>query len=215
MACKHWKDDWVAHLYGELEVAEQSKLVEHVAGCSDCRQTLDGLAASRRMLQESAPWVPAAPRVVMVQPRRSWQPGWAFATGVACALLVFVVGVLVAPGLLPKGDVVPSDSTAGLLTRADLERALQRQQEQFEVRLATYEEQVTPSSTVPASWLTRDQLDDEMTRFRNEVRYDQARDFRILLGEITATEVRTANWIDENRDVLRYALRNRPEVGEH
>lgn len=215
MACKHWKDDWVAHLYGELEATEEAILAEHLSGCSDCRQTLDGLSASRRMLQESAPWVPAAPRVVMVQPRRVWQSGWAFAMGAACAAVVFVVGVLVGPGLLPESELPSVDPTSGLLTRADLERALHQQQEQFETRLAAYEPRALGPPTLPATWLTRDELDDEMTRFRDEVRYEQARDFRILLGEITATEVRTASWIDENRDVLRYALRNNPGVEQH
>ena len=47
MACKHWKDDWVAHLYGELASAEEQELVQHLEDCAGCRETLEGLSVKR------------------------------------------------------------------------------------------------------------------------------------------------------------------------
>ena len=102
-----------------------------------------------------------------------------------------------------------------MLTRAELDRVLREQQARLEARLAAYEGRFAPSSEIPQTLLTHQQFEDELTRFQQEVRYDQARDFRLLLGEISAAEVRAANWIDENRDVLRFALRNNPGLGEH
>ena len=100
VSCKHWKNDWVAHMYGELEPAEERELARHLVICTACRETLDGLETSRQLLQDGAPHVPAAPRVVVLQPRWSWSPIRSFAAGVACAILVFGLGLFAGPWLL-------------------------------------------------------------------------------------------------------------------
>ena len=85
MACTEWKDEWVASRSGELDSDEQGRVDRHVVSCATCRQTLDELSASRELLQQSAPPLPAAPSVIVLQPRRTRQPMWAFAAGLACA----------------------------------------------------------------------------------------------------------------------------------
>ena len=120
MTCKHWNDDWVAHLYCELEPAELVRLEAHLADCTECRATLDALSGSRRALQEAAPSVPAAPRLVVLQPRRLWRPAWAFAAGMACALLLFAAGLWAAPWVIgPSADATPSPALARLRRRDD------------------------------------------------------------------------------------------------
>ena len=79
MSCKHWNDEWVAHLYGEMNPAEEADLVRHLDGCASCRDTLEQLSGSRSLLRESAPLVPDAPRVVVLRPQRWRQPAFAFA----------------------------------------------------------------------------------------------------------------------------------------
>jgi hypothetical protein len=216
MSCKEWKDHWVAHLYGELDAAEEPGVTEHLASCADCRDRLDELSACSRLLQESAPYVPVPPRVMIVQPRRSWQSWWAFAAGVACALLVFVVGLVVGGDesfSLATGSPEPQSA---LLTRADLEQALLDQQKHFEARLAGIDKRREPTVQEDSrAWLTRAQLEDELSLLEQRVGYDQERNFTILLREISAAQARTASWIDENREVMRYAIRNNPAVGEH
>ena len=81
MPCKQWRDEWVAHLYGEVTDEERRTIEQHLSGCSTCRETMAELETSRRLLAQSAPEVPAVPPVVVLRPRRTWSPAWAFATG--------------------------------------------------------------------------------------------------------------------------------------
>jgi hypothetical protein len=220
--CKEWNDDWIAHLYGELDADEEARLGRHLADCERCRETLDELSGARRVLQEAAPGVPAAPRLLVLRPRRFWQSGWAFAWGLACAALLFAAGIWAAPWIVPAAHPAAAHDAAGpavanqdgVLTQADLDRALAAQRERFEARLAAFERGAGPGAPAEevATW---ERVEDELHRVRNEMRQEQARDFRLLLGEINRNEVRTASWIDENRNVLRYALRNNPSVSDY
>ena len=74
MPCKSWNAEWVAHLYGELDAIEHDRLTEHLGRCSECRETLEQLESSRRMLGELAPAELAAPRVVLLPQRRLRRP---------------------------------------------------------------------------------------------------------------------------------------------
>ena len=70
MSCKSWNEEWVAHLYGELDAVEEHRLTEHLGDCSECRKSLEQLEASRRMLREFAPPELAAPRVLVLPAQR-------------------------------------------------------------------------------------------------------------------------------------------------
>ena len=191
MACKQWNDDWVAHLYGELEPHETTRLTEHLERCASCAETLQQLSSTREVLHQCAPAVPSAPRVVVLRPRPAWRPVWAFAAGLACALLVFAIGL----NLLPAGGT--ADQQAQL---ARLEQRLQ---------------QIEQLSPVSQNVLTRQEFEAGLTRLAQRGEVDRARDFEFLLTEISAVEYRNGSRINTNREALRYAmLASRPEVSE-
>ena len=41
MSCQNWNEDWVAHLYGELDADETARLERHLEDCAECSETLD------------------------------------------------------------------------------------------------------------------------------------------------------------------------------
>lgn len=191
MACKQWNDDWVAHLYGELEPQEADRLTEHLERCASCAETLQQLSSTRELLHRCAPEVPHAPRVVVLRPRPAWRPVWAFAAGLACAVLVFAIGL----NLLPAGAT--GDQQARL---AQLEQRLQQV------------EQVSPATQ---ELLTRQEFEAELARLAQRAEVDRARDFEFLLTEISAAEYRNDSRINNNSEALRYAmLASRPGVSE-
>jgi anti-sigma factor RsiW len=152
MPCNEWRDEWVAHLYGELSSDERSSIDEHLAACPSCSDTMRGLANSRRVLSESAPELPVAPRVVVLRPSRGWSPAWAFASGLAAATLVFFIGTLLAPRRPPAmpvgGEAVEHAEVAGLV-------------EGLEERVMRLEEAPAAIQAQPAAegMLTRDALE--------------------------------------------------------
>lgn len=213
MACKEWNHDWIADLYGELDGEPKRRLDAHLAGCAECRSTLEELAGSRGILREAAPAIPTAPRVVMIRPRRLARPFWSFAAGLACASIVFFAGLLAGGTefLAPEARSTAADPE--LVTRAELRRIVEERREReatLDGRLASLESQPQPAQAGSDLCLTREQFES----YRAEFDSAQQRDFRILAGEIGAVEQRAATWIDENRDALRLALRVRG-VDEH
>jgi anti-sigma factor RsiW len=213
MPCNNWNDEWVAHLYEELDPAEESRLEEHIASCAECRLTLEELSASREVLQKASPPVPATPRVVVLKPRGFLQPMWAYAAGMACALLLFGVGLLAGyrlPGITGGGtELTPVAATEG-------GTAVQAQLDSILARLNHIEQASTgrPAGPVPA-YLTRAQLEEAMNNQQRLIDVKRARDFEFLLREITATELRTGTYIDETREALRYvAMQSDPRFTE-
>jgi hypothetical protein len=226
MSCKHWNHDWIAHLYGELDPADERRLNEHLSSCSQCRATLDELAASSRLLREAAPAVPAAPRVLVLRPGVARQPLWAFAAGAACALLLIAGGVVAGSKLNPAAATKPVAqivnppelaSTEPAPTRSELDEAIQAQQQWFETRLNEIEQRYVaeaPREAAPKT-LTRVELAEELTRMQRWVEVQQAADFGLVLEEVAATEARLATRVDENREALHYfALKTDPRVTE-
>jgi len=215
MACEHWNPEWVARLYDELDPQEEQRAAEHVAGCADCRTTLEQLAASRRTLYDSAPEIPAAPRVVVLPPKRSAHPAWAFAAGIGLAASLFVGGWLVGVrGVTPAVDgmdgaaaseVAAVEALRSRPTHGEMQAALEAQQKWFEEQLAEVRQSASrPEPQVLAASMTPDQLDDAMRRLERKITLERARDFEFLVGEIAATERRAGTWVDETRNALRY-----------
>jgi len=212
MACEHWNPVWVARLYDELDPEEERRASEHVARCADCRKTLEQLAASRRMLHDSAPDVPAAPRVVVLPPTRSTQPGWAFAAGIGLAASLFVGGWLLGVGggtAAVDGAAATGIATVEELrsrpTHDEMQEALEAQRRSFEIQLTELRRAVTaPEPEVLAASMTPDQLDAALRRLERKITLERARDFEFLVGEIAATERRAGTWVDETRNALRY-----------
>ena len=188
MSCKQWNDEWVARLYGELDPAEDRRLTEHLEACQACSDTLEELGSTREMLSHSAPQVPAAPRVVMLQPKRRFlQPVWSFAAGVACAALIFVAGLVAAPRLVgsPSSAVVPAAVEQRL---ASLERARAEQRQLGE------------------TLLTRREMEQRIDSLTRDFEVTRARDVTFLMEEMAAVEMRTGSRIKTNRNAVRFAL---------
>jgi hypothetical protein len=188
MGCKHWKNDWVARLYDELEPDEERRLVAHLEDCAECRATLEGLNSSRELLEEGAPRVPATPRVVVLQSRWSWPSLGAFAAGAACAALVFGLGWFRGPAQNETLELLKND----LFAMTERVRQLEGNRD------------VTPAAM-------RKELDNLERRLTRE----RVRDLEQVVLSFTAAERRTGNWMDQtdNRLVL-LALRQDPSLRE-
>lgn len=215
MPCKHWKDDWVAHLYGELEPAEERELVRHLELCAACRETLDGLESSRQLLQDGAPPIPAPPRVVVLQPRWSWSPIRSFAAGLACAVLLFGLGLFAGPWLLDDGappdrvtatepvrTVEPLAVPATDETMQDLKNDFFAMNE----RLARLEggRQLTPV-----------ELRKELDKLERRLNRERLLDLEQVMRSFATIELHTGSWMDRTDDRLTMlALRQDPRFSE-
>jgi anti-sigma factor RsiW len=229
MSCKGWNDNWVAHLYDELSTGEEQALQAHLADCASCRAQMAQLSESRQMLRDASPIVPATPPVMILRPRRLFQPLWAYAAGAASALLLFAAG-LVAGYQLPLGHsaaqpvatTTQSPSSAGLpaasgqgVTQEQLDLILQR------LELLERDNQGRPSDggrpepAIEQAFLTRNQFEEELQRWERRSDLERARDFEFLLDEITAAEMRTGAYLDETRQALHIvAVQNDPRFRE-
>jgi hypothetical protein len=213
MPCKNWNDEWVAHLYEELDPAEESRLKEHLAFCTECRLTMEELSASREFLQQASPRVPATPRVVVLKPRGFLQPMWAYAAGMACALLLFGVGLL-AGYQLP--GIAGAETELAPVAAVESDAAMRAQLNSILARLNHIEQTAgsRPTGPVPV-YLTRAQFEEAMNSQQRLIDVKRARDFEFLLKEITATELRTGTYIDETREALRFvAMKSDPRFTE-
>ena len=215
MPCKHWKNDWVAQLYGELEPAEERELVAHLEGCAACRETLGGLETSRQLLQDGAPYVPAPPRVVVLQPRWSWSPVRAFAAGAACAVLVFGLGLFAGPWVLGDGTepdrvaaVQPARSVEPVAVPATAESLQDLENDFFAMneRLGRLEggRQVTPV-----------ELRRELDNLERRLNRERVLDLEQVVQSFAAVERHTGSWMDQTDNRLTMlALRQDPRFSE-
>jgi anti-sigma factor RsiW len=218
MPCNEWNEQWVAKLYGELDPEKERQLTRHLESCGECRRTLDELDQSRELLQASSPYVPASPRVVVLRPGGVRQPMWAFASGLAAALLVFAVGLGVGYAALSgeRSDAVPLFQ-ARIASDAEARSALEARIGILEAQLVQREPAAT--ETIPPEALqamvSHDQFEDGLRLLEQRVNYDRARDMEFLLGEMTAVEWRAGKWVDETREAVQLAfLRNDPRFNE-
>jgi len=189
MPCKEWREEWVAHLYGELTAEEQQTIEEHLSSCSACSETMQELEASRHALASSVPSVPEAPRVVVLPPRRAWHPVWSFAMGAAAAMLVFFFGALLTT---PRTQLLE-------------ERIAQLEAAPLAASVASGDDEI----------LTRAQFDEEMQRLARRQRRERAEDLDYLARYLAASEQRNGKFMDRTQEALAYlALRGDPRVSE-
>ena len=212
MGCHNWNDEWVAELYDELDAAESERLQLHLEECVECRTTLDGLAATRSELQRNAGDVPLAPRVVLLPSRPVRPPVWAFAAGLAFALIL-VSGGIFAGRQIQRVSGTSAEQPA--FTMTEVEAALARLREEIDQRLSAMEDgrtETAVSKTEPSA-MSRDDLETELAGLRRQLEQSQARDFEFLLREINATEARAGSWANETRQALQYVmLANNPGI---
>lgn len=225
MPCKHWNDDWIAHLYGELPASEERPLAAHLERCAECRAALDELRDTRELLREAAPEVPVAPRVLVLRPRPIRASAWAFAAGAACALLLFGLGFVAGPRWTAARDSTPatvaraddpSPATAAEEPGADaapvsLEASpeLYEDVQAIEQRLARLEARPGDEALSVAEF--HEGLAELERRFNRE----RVRDLEYVVRSLTASELRTGTWMDQTENALTMlALRLDPNVNE-
>jgi len=219
MPCNEWNEQWVAKLYDELDPEEDRRLARHLEGCEDCRRALDELGQSRELLQASSPYVPASPHVVVLRPSGLRQPLWAFASGLAAALLVFAVGLGVGYKALsaePNAEV--PQAQARITSDAEARSALEARIGALEAQLIQ-QASATPAETTPPeavqAMVSRDQFEDGLRQLEKRVNFERARDMEFLLGEMTAVEWRAGKWVDETREAVQLAfLQSDPRFNE-
>lgn len=216
MACNSWQEELVAHLYGELEPEQEQGVVAHLEACTDCRDSFEHLSSTRRWLQQSVPAVPFAPRVLVLQPRRSGWIAGALVTGSLSAALVFGLGLLArpwvageAPSLAPESRPDTSELLRGFRDRIE---TLNSRIDQLELQTA---EEERSGRAAPAT-LTRSQLEQELQRVERRFQRERIRDLEYMLRAMTAAESRTDSWIDQTREALQLiAMRQEAGISEH
>jgi len=197
MSCKSWKEAWIASLYGELEPTEERELALHLEACAVCRATLEALSATRERVRAGAPAVPAIPRLMILgaAPRRFHT--LSFAAGLACAAIVFALGAW----------------TARPAPRQEAQTG--RQEQLAENELASFEDRLSRLETRPASAsVTPAELAEAFTRFERRFNEERVRDLEYFTRTLTASEVRTGEWLDQTSEALAMlARRQEPGFG--
>ena len=207
MTCDRWTGEIVAHLYGEE--SDGPELAAHLASCASCRARLEELREARGLLREGAPAVPRAPRVVLLasRPVRSWT---AFAGGALAASLVFALGALVALQFAGSRAAAVTPGASLEQWKATQEAALRQELAQQWTRT----EALVHGSARPG--VTREELASELARYDADSARRQERERDYLLGEITASELRTGTRLGQTQRALQYvALANDPRVAMH
>jgi predicted anti-sigma-YlaC factor YlaD len=102
MNCELHREELVAYGYGELGPSESAAVEAHLATCPDCRQALEELSRTRRLLRAWAEEEPPFRLTFVGQqvPGRWRLPdwltgrrGWGLALGLGALVLVLVAGV--------------------------------------------------------------------------------------------------------------------------
>jgi hypothetical protein len=215
MTCPEWKERLLDHLYGELNGSEGAALQDHLAQCDPCRRELSSLRETRGWLREAEIPVPVAPRVLVMAPWFVRKPALAFAAGLASAALLIGAGAGAGWALRGAGATRPASSITlsaeDFLRRDEFERRLGDQQDllrQFAVRNRSQE--TAPSQA--ARTLTREDLENALTRFEKKLDVKRAGDLNYLLHEIAVSELRSGVRIGETRDALRYVAMDDPKL---
>jgi len=116
MNCEMVADKMTAFVDGALPENESRACRAHLAGCEECRDALQGVAALRRLARQPKTALPAGlfdriaaevtQPAVVARPQRFWL-GAAFGGALAATLLAFAIalGVLVRPVALPQEDI--------------------------------------------------------------------------------------------------------------
>jgi hypothetical protein len=155
LSCEAWRDDIVALLYDDGDLAERSRGRDHLAQCPACRAEYSDLKGVRRAL---GGWsLPVAPSLPQPRPVTRWFPaGLAAAAGLVLGIGVAVAGRNV---LLPASDPnPPARSTAGaaaprpqFVSYDELQEALQTQESRHQAEIAELRRSLTLVSEPSAS----------------------------------------------------------------
>jgi anti-sigma factor RsiW len=205
MPCNEWNDQWIAKLWDELDPAEAETLERHLEGCADCRTTLAELDESRSLVRAASPAVPSGPRVILLETRPRRRPVWTYVSGVAAAVLLFVLGAWVGvQQLAPRGvdrEQLRSLVAAELAADAAERQALEGRVGELEAALRDADESRDHSVPQVAA-VSREEYETGLRDLEQQMRVERMRDMEFMLGEMNAVELRAARWVDETREGL-------------
>jgi len=215
MTCKDWNEDWVAHLYSELDPEQERTLAAHLDRCASCRATLDELSSVRRTLREAAPVVPSAPRVVVLG-ARGRRPPWLLAASLAAAVLLVGAALVAWPRWT---EPAPSSGTADLRPAEDADRETIARMEAtiraLEERLARLETK-PPRETLVSPAVSKQELALALDHLTRRFDRERARDLESVVQALTAAELRTGSRLDQTREAVHLlALRQDPRFTEN
>jgi len=203
MDCPRWNDEWIAHLYGELDPAEERSLTAHLGECPACRGEIERLGATRLLLHASSDPNPAPSRVMVLSTTRRMRPVLAFAAGVASAAALFLAGSFA--GSVHREPQPPAVDTAEA-TLLDTIGEQSRRLEQLEHAVRD----PRPVASDPAL-LTRDDFRQSLDQLENRWQEERARELEFLVRSISVAQAR----VDETQEALQVlAIRDDPRYRE-
>ncbi|HZN54251.1 MAG TPA: zf-HC2 domain-containing protein [Candidatus Polarisedimenticolaceae bacterium] len=217
MRCDIWNDRIIGRIYGEIDAADDAELTRHLAGCADCRATLDAFRGIRSMLGEHEPPVPETPKVVVLREPARLRPAL-LAASILGAVLLAGAGAGAGYGWARRAvsAAPPTTAAAAGPTPAEMEALVRREVDRRWAALEARRAE-PPASTAGSQerGLTRDELRAELAKFERTVNGARASDLDYVLDQIAASEARTGSRIGQTNQALRYvALASNPQVSE-
>jgi len=224
MFCQGYEERALEMLYGELDPLDQQRFESHLGACESCRAELQALHRTRAVLQDAAPDVPVAPRVVILSAPRQRPPTWAIAAGVAGFGLLAGMALSWSWQARATATSLAADLAArqsqtietAAATPASMEAIIdQRVRDQVERYLAAHQGVQTPKAIDANEFLTASDVDARLTRFDRKLDRERANDLQYLLDQLANVEARTTARFGETEQALRYvALASDPRVSE-
>jgi hypothetical protein len=226
MACDSWQETLVAHLYGELDAEREQGMLAHLQSCAVCLESREQLSSTRRWLQQGAPAVPLAPRVLVLEPRRRGWIAGALLTGALSAAVVSGFAYLALPRADGHRSLVGDEAQAAKLADVarppetdEIVRVFHDRIDSLNRRIDQLEQQGpegSPAAGGAQVTLTANALQQELQRVERRFQRERIRDLEYMLRAVTATENRTDNWIHETREALQLiAMGQQGGISEH
>lgn len=207
MRCYDLEPVLAGWLYREISPAEEETLKRHLERCESCRGQIERLERVRTLLREARPDVPAAPRILLLRPRRA--PVWAVAAALAGAAVLASASAFLAGRASLQS---PAASTARTDPAAPVPRPVAaRQGEPSGDVLPAHQVR----DLVAEVAVTQQDLDRRLAQLERRLQRQREADLRAVFEEIAGLEQRTSARIARTRDALRYvALASNPAISE-
>ncbi len=204
MRCRDLEPVLAGWLYRENSPGEEEALKRHLDGCEACREQIERLDRVRAILREARPEPSAAPRVLVLRPRRPAL--WPVAAALAGAAVLASTAAFLAGRASHR---LPAALDGG--TEASAPVPVARQGEPGES--VPPARQVRDATAEPV--VTAQELDRRLAELERRLRRQSEADIRDVLTEIAGLEQRTSARIARTQDALRYvALAGSPGISE-
>jgi len=215
MDCERYRTSIAGRLYDENGPEDDAALDAHLALCPACVADLAELTRVRGVLREHEPEVPRVPRVVVLGHRPRFRPALLAASIFGAAL---VTGGAAGGGYALLHTAAPSrGSAAAVRLDAATEDLIAKEVERRVAALTASRESVASPPTAGADGrpVTNGELQDALQKLERRVNGARAADLDYMMGQVTASEVRSGQRIGQTNQALRYvALASNPHVSE-